>query len=67
MERNHFKSTTVHRYLITEIGRGRLETYAMRATPSAIHQYCKSKRALYGYEPGVGGDRSFDCFAVLWE
>ena len=52
-------------YEITEIGRGIHETYALVMTETELKQYLKSKREAYGYIPGIGGDRTYDCFAVL--
>lgn len=51
-------------YLITEIGRGIYERYALKMLPSELSRYLKQKRAANGYIQGVGGDRSYDCFAI---
>ena len=52
-------------YSITEISRYKHETYSMLATGVEIKEYLKAKRENYGYIPGLGGDPTYDCFAVL--
>ena len=52
-------------YRVTEISRSKIENYTMWATTQEIKAWCKMKRDAYGYINGVGGDRSYDCFAVL--
>lgn len=52
-------------YSITEISQHRCETYPMMATGDEIKEYLKAKRESHGYVPGLGGDRTYDCFAVL--
>ena len=53
-------------YRITEIGRGINETYALLMTAEELKTYLRQKRESHGYIDGVGGDRSYDCFAVEW-
>ena len=53
-----------HLYKITEIGKGHFEVYSLVMTAKEIASWLKMKREVYGYIPGVGGDRTFDCFAV---
>ena len=57
--------TTKALYRITEIRRGSKEEYTMLATGNEVSAWCKMKNEFYGYVQGVGGDRSYSCFAVL--
>lgn len=50
---------------ITEISKSNLERYFLKMTEEEVKVWCKMKREAYGYIEGVGGDRSYDCFAVL--
>lgn len=52
-------------YTITETGRGIHEQYPMMATGEEVKAWCKTKREAHGYIKGLGGDRTYDCFAVL--
>lgn len=52
-------------YSITEISRYKYETYPIIATGDEIKTYLKAKRENHGYIPGLGGDTTYDCFAVL--
>lgn len=52
-------------YKITEISKAHKEEYNMVATGEEISKWCKMKNDFYGYVPGVGGDRSYACVAVL--
>jgi hypothetical protein len=52
-------------YRITEISKYKYETYPILATGAEIQAYLKSKRENYGYIQGLGGDKTYDCFAVL--
>ena len=54
-------------YYITEIGKKHYEKYALIMTAKEVREYCKNKRAIYGYDASCNsGDRSYDCFAVEW-
>lgn len=51
-------------YEIHEIKRGKHEVYNMMMTGEEITAWCKMKNDAYGYIDGVGGDRSYGCWAV---
>lgn len=51
-------------YEVHEIGRKKHEVYMMQATGEEIAKWCKTKNDFYGYIAGVGGDRSYTCWAV---
>lgn len=52
-------------YEVTENSRKGTERYPMRATGNEISEWCRMKNEAYGYIEGVGGDKSYSCFAVL--
>lgn len=52
-------------YKITEISKSNKEEYAVVMTGDEIMKYCKSHREAHGYVAGTGGDRTYDCIAVL--
>ena len=52
-------------YQITEIHKAKIETYAVKMSESELKVFLKNKRQVYGYISGIGGDRNYDCFAVL--
>ena len=52
-------------YQITEVSRRKVETYPMYATGDEIKSFLESKRMAHGYVPGLGGDATYDCFAIL--
>lgn len=54
-------------YEITEISRNKCERYCLKMTRDEVDKWCKMKRNAYGYVRGVGGDKSYDCFAVCVE
>ena len=51
-------------YEIHEINKKRHETYMLIGTGEEIAKWCKTKYDFYGYIDGVGGDRSYACWAV---
>lgn len=51
-------------YEIHEISRKGQEIYTLMMTGKELKQYLQNKREAYGYIPGVGGDKSYDCWAV---
>lgn len=54
-------------YKIVEIRRNSIEEYSVVMTGDEVREYCRSHRDAYGYVAGIGGDRAYDCFAVLQE
>ena len=50
-------------YVIIESRRNKREEYHMLATGNEISKWCKAKNEMYGYIPGLGGDRNYTCFA----
>lgn len=52
-------------YHITEISRSKKEEYHMIMTGEEVGAWCKMKNELYGFVPGLGGDKSYQCIAVL--
>ena len=52
-------------YQITEISKKKYEQYPIMATGDEVKALLKAKRDAYGYVTGLGGDKSYDCFAVL--
>ena len=59
--------TTKALYKVTEISRKGLEEYHLMMTGEEISAYLKAQNDMHGYIPGVGGDRSYSCEAVLAE
>lgn len=57
--------TETRLYEITEISKKSKEIYHMKATGKEVAEWCKMKNDAYGYVDGVGGDRSYSCYAVL--
>ena len=51
-------------YEIHEISRKGQEIYRLLMTGKELNEYLKAKREMYGYIPGLGGDKSYDCWAV---
>jgi len=51
-------------YEIHEISRKGDTVYTLMLTGKELKDYLKSKREMYGYIPGLGGDKSYDCWAV---
>ena len=52
-------------YTITEMSKNSYTEYPMRGTGLEVMEWCKAKREANGYVPGVGGDKSYTCIAVL--
>jgi hypothetical protein len=52
-------------YHFTEISRGKKDEYDMIMTGEEVSAWCKMKNEFYGYVPGVGGDKTYNCMAVL--
>lgn len=52
-------------YHFTEISRSKKEEYNMIMTGEEVSAWCKMKNEAYGYVPGCGGDKSYQCIAVL--
>lgn len=51
-------------YEIHEISNKNNEVYTMMMTGKELKDYLKSKREMNGYISGLGGDKSYDCWAV---
>ncbi len=54
-------------YEITEMWRNKLERYCLKVSVEELKDYLKSHRESNGYIEGVGGDKSYECYAVLME
>lgn len=52
-------------YHFTEISRSKKEEYDFIMTGEEVSAWCKMKNEAYGYVPGCGGDKSYQCIAVL--
>lgn len=53
-------------YYITErTSPKKCETYPIMATEEEIKRILKAKREMYGYIPGVGGNRNYSCYATF--
>jgi hypothetical protein len=52
-------------YEITEISKKGIEKYTLSMTISELRAYLKGKREMNGYIEGMGGDKSYECLAVL--
>ena len=52
-------------YEIHEVTRKSHEVYHFLASGDEISAYCKGKNEMNGYIEGLGGDRSYCCWAVL--
>ena len=52
-------------YEIHEVHKNYEEVYHMVTTGEKMLEWCKNKNAVHGYIPGVGGDRNYDCWAVM--
>lgn len=59
--------TETRLYEITEICNKGREVYHMMATGNEISAWCRAKNEMNGYVPGLGGDRSYSCWAVQME
>ena len=52
-------------YEIYEVCRKGTEKYSVYMTEDEVRAFLKTKREMYGYIEGFGGDKSYDAFAVL--
>lgn len=52
-------------YEFHEISNKGHEVYSLIMTGKEVQDWCKMKNEVYGYLPGVGGDRSYCCWAVF--
>lgn len=52
-------------YEIHEISTKAHEVWHMSATGDEISAICKAKNETNGYVPGLGGDRTYSCWAVV--
>lgn len=59
--------TTKAIYKVTETSRKGSKEYLLMMTGEEISAYLKAKNDMNGYIPGLGGDRSYSCIAVLAE
>jgi len=53
-----------HLYEIHEISRKGDDVYTVTMTGKELKKFLQGKREMYGYIPGCGGDKSYDCWAV---
>ena len=51
-------------YEVHEIGKMAHEVYTMVMTGKEISDWCKARNDNYGYIEGLGGDKSYSCWAV---
>lgn len=51
-------------YEVHEVSRKSHEVYTMKATGQKISDWCRLKQENYGYIEGLGGDKSYSCWAV---
>lgn len=51
-------------YEVHEISKKNHEVYIMTMTGNEISNWCKAKNENYGYVEGLGGDKSYSCWAV---
>ena len=54
-------------YMVREISNKSCVDYPMILTGDELNEWVKSHNESYGYIPGVGGDKSYTCFAWLLE
>lgn len=52
-------------YEVHEISRTKHEIYHLVVTGDEMSEWIKNKNAVHGYIPGVGGDPSYTCWAVM--
>lgn len=52
-------------YEVHEISKKNHEIYSLVMTGNEISEWCKMKNENYGYIEGLGGDKSYSCWAVL--
>lgn len=51
-------------YEVHEISTKKHEVYCLKVSGNEISRWCKTKNEAYGYISGLGGDRSYTCWAV---
>lgn len=51
-------------YEVHEISKKKNDVYNVMMTGKELKDYLQAKRDMYGYIPGLGGDKSYDCWAV---
>jgi len=51
-------------YEIHEISKKNHEVYLMTMTGQEISDWCRVKNENYGYVEGLGGDKSYSCWAA---
>ena len=51
-------------YEVHEVSNKKIEVYPMIATGEEISKWCNTKEEVHGYIKGVGGDKSYSCWAV---
>ena len=51
-------------YEIHEVSKKTNEVYCVLMTGNEVAEWCKMKNEVYGYIDGIGGDRSYSCWAV---
>lgn len=52
-------------YSIVENSKKETTITPMVATGEEVSRLCKAKNEFYGYIPGIGGNKSYQCYAVL--
>lgn len=52
-------------YEVHEISKKAHEVYPVWMSENELKDFLKAKSDCYGYIPGVGGDKSYSCWAVL--
>lgn len=51
-------------YEIHEISKKGQDVYTLMMTGKELKDYLQNKREMNGYIQGLGGDKSYDCWAV---
>lgn len=54
-------------FVVIETSKKTHEQYHLYMTEAEIKAWCKTKNEAYGYIEGVGGDKSYTCFAYYAE
>lgn len=52
-----------HMFQVVETGKGIRETYTLMMTDEEMSKYLSGKNDMYGYIPGLGGDKSYSIVA----
>ena len=50
-------------FIVVESTKKSQEIYNIYMSENEIKAYCKTKNEFYGYIEGIGGDKSYTCFA----